>query len=146
MIIIPVFHIPIEQTSKVIIATLILLGLRMCAAFVPHQHHLPKRVASASKSITQANLFPKKERDPSIALTDEQDQALRAVAKDFDVLYGPRWFDDGEAWEKARSQYGVLDGYSDEELRTAFIRQGPRLVDVLTETPLGPFILINLLA
>ena len=133
-----------EQTSKMIVATLILLGLRMCAAFVPHQHHLQKRVASAS--ITQANLFPKKERDPSIALTDEQDQALRAVAKDFDVLYGPRWFDDGEAWEKARSQYGVLGGYSDEELRTAFIRQGPRLVDVLTETPLGPFVLINLLA
>ena len=116
----------------------------MCAAFVPHQHRVPKRAASAS--LTQPKLFPKKERDPSIALTDEQDQALRAVAKHFDVLYGPRWFDDGEAWEKARSQYDVLAGYSDEELRTAFIRQGPRLVDVLTETPLGPFILINLLA
>lgn len=128
-----------------IIATLLLVGLCVCAAFVPHQdHHAPKRVASAS--LTQTNLFPKKERDPSIALTDEQDQALRAVAKDFDVLYGPRWFDDKDAWEKARSQYDVLGGYSDEELRTAFIRQGPRLVDVLTETPLGPFILINLLA
>ena len=88
-----------------IITTWIFFGLRMCAAFVPHQHRVPKRAASAS--LTQPKLFPKKERDPSIALTDEQDQALRAVAKDFDVLYGPRWFDDGEAWEEARSQYDV---------------------------------------
>ena len=130
----------LPQSIK-IIALLFLGLLRTCVAFVPHQYHGPKRVASAS-----LNLFPKKERDPSIELTDEQDQALRAVAKDFDVLYGPRWFDDGDAWEKARSQYGVLGRYTDEELRTAFIRQGPRLVDVLTETPLGPFILINLLA
>jgi len=132
----------LPRTAKTI--TLILLGLCACAAFVPHHHHAPKGTGSAS--LVRANLIPKKEREPSIELTDEQDQALRDVAKDFDALYGPRWFDDGEAWEKARSQHDVLGGYSDEELRTAFIRQGPRLVDVLTETPLGPFVLVNLVA
>ena len=79
-------------------------------------------------------------------LNEEEENALRAAGKDFDVIYGPRWFDNPEAWTKARSQWGVLSEYSDEELRTAYIRQGPKLLDVITDTPLGPFVLINLIA
>ncbi len=135
----------LPRSTITALVALLLLGVHKCVAFVVH-HRQPKGTSAASTSLVRAKLFPKKEREPSIALTDEQDQALRDVAKDFDALYGPRWFDDAEAWDKARSQYGVLAGYSDEELRTAFIRQGPRLVDVLTETPLGPFVLVNLIA
>ena len=89
---------------------------------------------------------PKKEREPSIDLTEEQDKALRDASKDLEVLFGPRWFDDSEAWDQARTQFVELSFYSDAELRTDYIRQGARLLDVITETPLGPFVLINLIA
>jgi len=105
------------------------------------------RYNNNERSTVSRRLFtPKKEREPSIDLTGEQDKALRDASRDLEVLFGPRWLDDSEAWDQARTQFVVLTNYSDAELRTAYIRQGPRLLDVITETPLGPIVLINLVA
>mmetsp|Transcript_18812 Transcript_18812/g.26523 ORF Transcript_18812/g.26523 Transcript_18812/m.26523 type:complete len:173 (-) Transcript_18812:224-742(-) len=82
-----------------------------------------------------------------LELTDEEDNALRAAALAFSKpsAYGDSWFDEAEAWEQTRKEFPVLGSYSDGELRSAYIRQSPKLLDVILYTPIGPVLAINLL-
>eukprot|EP00550_Attheya_septentrionalis_P007998 CAMPEP_0198296556 /NCGR_PEP_ID=MMETSP1449-20131203/33044_1 /TAXON_ID=420275 /ORGANISM="Attheya septentrionalis, Strain CCMP2084" /LENGTH=177 /DNA_ID=CAMNT_0043997205 /DNA_START=86 /DNA_END=619 /DNA_ORIENTATION=+ len=113
--------------------------------------HYPFEVQSSSrhqKSHLIALRLKWKESDPEqeegLKLTEEEDGALREAGRDLDPTFGPRWFDKADAWDTARKSHPVLEPYSDDELRMAFIRQSPKFADVLLYTPLGPFLLINL--
>ena len=53
-----------------------------------------------------------------------------------------------ENWETVRAEFPVLAARSDEELAGAlrtYLNKGPDLFGVLTQTPVGPVILINIL-
>ena len=113
--------------------------------------HYPSKVLSSSrqqKSHIIALGLKWKEGDPEqevgLKLTGEEDGALREAGRDLDPIFGPRWFDKADAWDTARKSHPVLAPYSDDELRMAFIRQPPKFADVLLYTPLGPFLIINL--
>ena len=73
------------------------------------------------------------------------DEAIRSSATQMEELYGVGWFDKSEAWKQMKIQYPFLSDYDDEILRLLFLRQSPKLLDLLTKTPLGPFLAINLL-
>mmetsp|Transcript_22329 Transcript_22329/g.29358 ORF Transcript_22329/g.29358 Transcript_22329/m.29358 type:complete len:172 (+) Transcript_22329:108-623(+) len=82
-----------------------------------------------------------------VDLTDEEDEALRAVALALSKksAYGDSWFDKAEAWDQARKDFPILNNYSDADLRSAYIRQPAKLLDVILYTPIGPFFIINII-
>jgi len=92
-------------------------------------------------------LIPKKTEDgPKIKLTPEEDDALRIASENLIPSYGYSWFEKPEAYVQLKKDFPVLASYSDDDLKDAFLKQKPKLADIFLKTPLGPFILINVLA
>ena len=85
--------------------------------------------------------------EPSLSLTPDEDKAIREAAKvvSTDDNFGVGWFDRSEAWVKVKEDYPILAQYEDSDLRNVYLKQKPNPLDILTGTPLGPFILVNLL-
>jgi hypothetical protein len=82
----------------------------------------------------------------SLELSIDEDEAIRSVAKGLskDEAYGVGWFDNPDAWAQAKSDFPVLAEYDDLELRDAYLKQKPKFYQIFTETPLGPFLFVNL--
>ena len=86
--------------------------------------------------------------DTVIELTPEQDQILRNSVSSLTEKYGPGWFELSDAWDTLRAEYPVEFGTltNNDDLKKVYLRQSPNNpLDLLTQTPLGPFIVINLL-
>jgi hypothetical protein len=81
-----------------------------------------------------------------LELTEEEDAALRAVSRALSPksVVGDAWFESPEAWHQARKEHPPLAPYSDEELKLALLRQPPKVLDVFLYTPVGPFVLLNI--
>jgi hypothetical protein len=97
--------------------------------------------------ITQCYL-KKATDDQAVApsLSSEQDQDLRRAAESLTGEFGYGWFNKDEAWEAFAKEYPQMaEEFSQDELRIAYIKQSPQLLDILTKTPLGPVLLINLI-
>ena len=58
--------------------------------------------------------------------------------------YGISWFEESSPWDELKTQYPSLQEYSNDELRRAYVMQKPTVVDLFVKTPLGPFLLLNL--
>lgn len=89
------------------------------------------------------------------ALKSDQDvETLAAASSALEKTFGSLWFDNPEACAQARNDFPDLSSYSDTELKDALVvdstsaEEGkPRnIVDVFLKTPLGPVILINVIA
>ena len=80
-----------------------------------------------------------------IQLSPDEDDAVRSASKILSDEYGVGFFDVPEAWEKSKVMYPILDKYSNNDLRQAYLEQKPKIIELLTDTPLGPFLAINLL-
>lgn len=81
-------------------------------------------------------------------LTDEEDKVLREISRSYmlDTAFGDRWYNEPEAWKKAKKEYPILAQYKDTELRRATFLLSPSVLDVLLKTPVGPTILANVAA
>lgn len=60
-----------------------------------------------------------------------------------EATYGIAWFEQSEAWDTLKEEHPTLEQYTNEELSRAFIAQKPTAGDLLTKTPLGPFLVVN---
>ena len=80
-----------------------------------------------------------------IELKDDEDQSLRDASKVMEELYGVSWFDNDEAWEQLKMEYPLLESYKNDQLRLVYLKQKPNFIDIFTKTPIGPFLIINLL-
>lgn len=104
-------------------------------------------------SATQLSLFIKyKDKSDDelsesiVQLSPDQDQLLRDVASSMEEAYGMSWFEKEASWEELKSKHtSLLQEFSNDELRRAYIAQKPKAIDLLLKTPLGPFLLVNLL-
>mmetsp|Transcript_14202 Transcript_14202/g.30856 ORF Transcript_14202/g.30856 Transcript_14202/m.30856 type:complete len:188 (-) Transcript_14202:216-779(-) len=99
-------------------------------------------------STTQLSLFKYIDKDPEstppiIELDAEQDQALRDSWPAMEEAYGIDWFQQSEPWEEMKVQYPSLQQYTNGELERAFVAQKPTVVELITKTPLGPFLAVN---
>ena len=86
--------------------------------------------------------------DTVIELTQAQDQILRNSVSSLTDTYGPGWFELSDAWDTLRKDNPVEFGdlTNNDDLKKAYLRQRPNNpLDLFTQTPLGPFIIINLL-
>lgn len=81
-----------------------------------------------------------------VTLTDEQDRVLRAVGRAYTRSDGDVWFNDAAVWARVQAEHAILADYTDVELRSAYVRQRPSLLDVLFLTPLGPVFAVNIAA
>lgn len=110
----------------------------------------PSPTASTSNTQIQLKFIESSDEDnaPKIILSAEEDKAVRAVAKTLssDDAYGVGWFDRDEAWEAAKTDYPILQQYDNADLKDAYLKQKPNVLEIFTDTPLGPFLLINLIA
>ena len=77
-------------------------------------------------------------------LTPVEDDAIRAAAETLGKEYGVNWFDQAEAWAQAKDDFPLLASYDDADLRQTYLKQKPKILDLFLKTPLGPFLLINL--
>ena len=104
-----------------------------------------RRLQSSSTSTTLNLKFIDKSdvEENVVELTPEQDQALRDAVDDLTEEFGPGWFDISDAWDKFRQANPSMGEFTDAELQRAYYNQSPNPLDLLTKTPLGPFILIN---
>ena len=79
-------------------------------------------------------------------LTEEQDKALRNAVGSLEDRYGIAWPEKDAAWDTLREENPVMNALTDNDLlRRTYYQQEPDPLDLFTKTPLGPFILINLL-
>ena len=53
------------------------------------------------------------------------------------------WFQQSEPWEEMKTLHPSLRQYINDELQRAYITQKPTVGELLTKTPLGPFLLLN---
>lgn len=87
---------------------------------------------------------------PEPQLSDEEDRALRAVVdslrKNGATADDLRWFDDAKVWTEARADYPVLSAYTDAELKRAYFALKSSPLAILFGTPLGPVVVVNVLA
>jgi len=118
---------------------------------------LPRRSPAATlprHSVLSAGLLSGDQPEVvQIVLTDRETDALvKALGKY--PPEGPQWDSfsltgaTAENWETVRAEFPVLAARSDEELAGAlrtYLNKGPDLFGVLTQTPVGPVILINIL-
>ena len=75
----------------------------------------------------------------------EIDDIIRSSASTFlESKYGVGWFDKSEAWNDLKTQYDILKEYDNQVLRLLYLRQKPSIIELLTKTPLGPFLMVNL--
>ena len=79
------------------------------------------------------------------SLSQQEDDALRSAAKMLSETYGVGFFEKPEAWEQAKVDFPILNNYENNDLRDAYLKQRPKILELFTETPLGPFVAINLL-
>ena len=86
-----------------------------------------------------------------IKLDEEQDKILREFAtkivKEYDGEDSAmNWYDDSNSWKKLKTNNPELfDQYTMGELRRAYFNLSPSILDVLTKTPVGPAIAINVI-
>lgn len=59
--------------------------------------------------------------------------------------YGISWFEQTKPWDDLKAQYPSLQEYNEDELRRAYVSQKPTIVELFVKTPLGPFLLLNLI-
>ncbi|KAL7468784.1 hypothetical protein ACHAXS_009021 [Conticribra weissflogii] len=102
-----------------------------------------------TKSTTQLTFIKYIDPDPNaplpIELTPEQDQVLRSAASVMEEKYGISWFEQSQPWDDLKAQHPSLQEYSEDELRRAYVSQSPTIVELFVKTPLGPFLLLNLI-
>eukprot|EP00980_Cylindrotheca_fusiformis_P002622 scaffold618_cov130-Cylindrotheca_fusiformis.AAC.26 len=140
---------------KSIRLSLILVCSLMSTAFgwISCQNRIPSTTTMglrdrASPSQLRLKFLERSDDGPSLQLSPDEDDAIRAAAKvlSTDDAFGVGWFDRSEAWIQAKQDFPILADYDDSDLRDAYLKQKPKLLEVFTDTPLGPFVLINLLA
>mmetsp|Transcript_6573 Transcript_6573/g.9579 ORF Transcript_6573/g.9579 Transcript_6573/m.9579 type:complete len:158 (-) Transcript_6573:80-553(-) len=89
---------------------------------------------------------------PELLISAEEEEALRSASSEILTPVAndnPGWFDReavaAEIWTDVRVKYPILAERSDSELRSAYLNLSPTLLDVITKTPVGPFVFINLI-
>eukprot|EP00581_Thalassiosira_minuscula_P020190 CAMPEP_0183720332 /NCGR_PEP_ID=MMETSP0737-20130205/12964_1 /TAXON_ID=385413 /ORGANISM="Thalassiosira miniscula, Strain CCMP1093" /LENGTH=172 /DNA_ID=CAMNT_0025950177 /DNA_START=123 /DNA_END=638 /DNA_ORIENTATION=+ len=107
-----------------------------------------ERTGMTKQSATQLSLIKYKNTElesspPIVELNSEQDQILRDCPPAMEEAYGVSWFEQSEAWDELKNKYPILQEYTNGDLRRAFIAQKPNAAELLTKTPLGPFLLLN---
>jgi len=104
---------------------------------------------TTTKSATQLNFIkyidPDPNAPPPIELTSEQDQALRSADSIMEEEYGISWFEQTQPWDDLKARYPSLREYNEDDLRRAYISQKPTVAELFVKTPLGPFLLLNLI-
>jgi hypothetical protein len=128
--------------------------LATTAAWIPCKRNFSSTTISCRQRWQQApsklhlKFLESSDDGPSLQLSTDEDDAIRAAAKVLceDDAFGVGWFDQPEAWIQAKQDYPILASCDDSDLRDAYLKQKPKLLELLTDTPLGPFLLINLLA
>ncbi|CAJ1938930.1 unnamed protein product [Cylindrotheca closterium] len=112
-------------------------------------HHRASRTSFSSCTQIKLKFIDSSDEEsaPRLILSPEEDDAIRSVAKSLssDDTYGVGWFDRPEAWATAKQDFPVLQPYEDADLRDAYLKQKPKILVVFTDTPLGPFLFINLI-
>lgn len=107
------------------------------------------RSSMSSRTQIQLKFIDTSDEDkaPKLIFSPEEDDAVRSVAKSLgsDGAYGPGWFDKSDAWAAAKQDFPVLEEYEDADLRDAYLKQKPKILEIFTDTPLGPFLLLNLI-
>ena len=127
---------------------------RLLSQGVDNEPSLNEQTNDVDMNEQEEPAFDKVSAEPEIpklvSLNEEEDAALRKVSKliveEFGDEWGDRWYDNPAAWTKIKTDYLVLEKYSDGELRRAYFNQSPSLMDVLLKTPVGPVVGSNLLA
>jgi hypothetical protein len=89
---------------------------------------------------------PEQEPERERTWTPAADDAIRAAGATLGKAseYGVDWFDQADAWTQAKTMFPVLAAYDNADLRQTYLTQSPSLWDLLVKTPIGPFLLINL--
>lgn len=125
-----------RDLSLAFVFVLMTIFLPVVLPFVPINHRAIQSPARRTAALFE--LF---------SLTDEQDEAIRSFGPVAVEKYGFSWFrSNDEAIQEARDTYPVLADLTKEEIREAYLKQNPTVLDVFTQTPLGPFLLINIVA
>ena len=86
------------------------------------------------------------------ALNAEEEKALRKVRLDFGGYPPKKYFEIEEekgkeaAWEQVRSDHPILAEWSDDELAVTKSSLSATPVELLTQTPIGPFLFLSSIA